>query len=153
MKYHTSCEVRVLSVRGLSYMDNSSDFGFIWESTDKRIEIILSDIDNSSISKRCGNSLFNTDEYKKEMELINACILKKSISYPHLSYYKHNQDLAFRLIVLDRYLYVSFFNYGVKAADSKMYRFERDSQAYKAFLKYYKDIRRSSQKSTSIYGA
>ncbi len=145
-KLKESCEIRILSIRGISYIGDEGDFSFIWEDKSKRIEIILSDIFNSSIKRRSGAVHINNKDYKKEIELVNEYILQMFYLCPNLTYYRHNQDLAFRLIILDKYMYLSFFNISIKASESKMYRFERDSQIYKAFLKYYKDIRRVSKK-------
>lgn len=141
-----SREIRILSIRGLSYIGEDGDFSFIWSNVSKRIEIVISDLCNDSVKKRSAIYKENKEKYIKEMEEVQNFILDKKKVFEHLSYYNHKEDLVFRLIILEKQMYVSFFIAGKKASDSQVYRFDRDSQMYKAFLTYYKNVRRKSKK-------
>lgn len=141
-----SREIRILSIRGLSYIGEDGDFNFIWSDISKRIEIVISDLSNVSIRKRSSIYKENKEKYLKEMEDVHNFILDKKKVFENLSYYNHEEDLVFRLIILEKQIYVSFLIAGQKASESQIYRFDRDSQMYTAFLTYYKNVRRKSKK-------
>jgi len=141
-----SSQVRILAIRGLSYISNEGDFNFIWDNPNKRIEIILSEQNNDAVYMRSKLYLENNDDYIKEMTMIHNALFSKHKLCPNLTFFTHNVDLTFRLIIFDKYLYLSFFNDGKKASESQMYKYDRDSQMYRAFYKYYKNVRRKSKK-------
>jgi hypothetical protein len=145
-KTKESATIRILSIRGLSYIGIDGDFKFVWDDDNKRIEIIFSDIDNHAINRRSRLFQENNKDYRNEMEHVKNYILEKQVYFQNLSFYLHQEDLAFRIIILDKYMYLSFFNAGIRASDSQIYRFERDSEIYKAFKTYYKNVRRLSKK-------
>lgn len=46
-----SREIRILSIRGLSYIGEDGDFSFIWSNVSKRIEIVISDLGTNQLKK------------------------------------------------------------------------------------------------------
>ncbi len=135
--------VRVLTLRGLSFLNSEGDFNFIWDSN-KEIEMILSYIDNKAIDKRI--NLTKNENYKEEMKYVHTALMNKKKNYQDLSYYTHNVDLAFRIILLETCVYVSYINDYLEVPKSKIYRFESNEEIYQAFNKYYKSIRIKSRR-------
>jgi len=146
----SSRQIRILAIRGVSYVNDDGDFNFIWDNKEKRIELILSALNNRAISQRSRLYIENNEEYKREIKLIQETLKEKHKEYQNLTCYTHNIDLPFRLIILDKQIYLSFFNDGIKASASQIYKYDRDSQMYQALNKYYKTVRRRSKKNNFI---
>lgn len=138
-----SNHIRVLSLRGLSFLNSDGDFNFIWNDG-KEIEMILSNIRNEAIKKRV--KLHKNTDYWEEMRYVHNALKNKKKNYQDLSYYIHSVDLAFRIILLDTCVYVSYINDDLEVPKSQIYKFDSTTEIYQAFNKYYKSVRAYSSK-------
>ena len=136
--------VRVLAVRGNSFADRNQDLNFIFDRQEINIEFGLSDGENDLLlSKRCKANDEEKAMYKEELNIVQHKIMQYRETNT-VGLFLHNVDLSFRLLFFDNSLYVSFFGPS-PAKKSEVYRFDKETQMYLAFLQYYEDVKNHSK--------
>ena len=136
--------VRILTIRGKSIVDI---YPSLWDNdkTGRRIEIIVSRLDNDSvIQERSRANNTSIDLYKNEMSYAYNGLKLKRNKFGNLSIFLHKENPAFRLIILDEYLYVSHFLPEKNVNKSRLIRYQKSNGAYIAFLHYYETIKKHS---------
>lgn len=140
--YEDSSIIKILAIRGKDFSDPGGDLKFLWNSYEKQIEIINSSINNKfAIDGRASSYPSCVNSYEKTLESVHEEMLDKLKKYRNFDYYNHNIDLIFRIVIFRKAIYVSFFKCGRTKDDSEVYKYDRDTQMYAAFEKYYDTIK------------
>ncbi len=144
-------EVKTLAVRGQSLIDKNA-FSNLWdtENCNRKIEIIISDIDNQKlISQRSKANCIGEDTYKKGIEIVLKELTTKQQIYQNLTLLTHTTDLSFKLFIMDHCMYVLYYQNNKNVNKSRIVKYKSDTGAYMAFQHYYDSIKSNS--SIKIY--
>ncbi|MFI3163814.1 MAG: hypothetical protein R3Y65_05200 [Bacillota bacterium] len=146
--FYDSNSVYVLAIRGKDFCEVNGAYNFFWDDLEKKIEIVTASPDNEFAVKSRGSTAYykKNHQYLADLNMVKEIMTHKLKNYVNCSYYNHLIDLSFRLVIFDKFMYVSFFNEGIRADESVVRRFNRDSQSYKAFMRYYLSIKDNSTK-------
>ena len=115
----------------------------IWNNKDKEIEIIISGV-NSELFKDLdfNNSFYANNILNNVSDFIN----NKKIDYQNLKVYTQRVDLPFTLNILDRCIYVKFYNLSKQYNTLNISRYGKESDEFCAFKKYYNSVKKSAYK-------
>jgi hypothetical protein len=148
MKKSTS--VRILTLRGLTYVNDIPEcfYNNLWdvssdEKTKRTIEFItISEDSDAIIEKRAKAQNISTEEFKISLDLVFHQLKTKQKTLRNLKFLIHKEDIPFQLVILDDFLYVSFY---LDDAMSRTIKYKRSNHgAYSAFVHYYEEIRKQS---------
>ena len=140
LDYKETKSVKILAIRGNSLADQKGDLNFLFSRPDVNIMLGLSDGENERLLRR--RSVVNSSDityYKKELDIAKYKIVKNYLNKNKLTFFSHNIDLCFRLIIFDNALYVSFFGV-TPAKKSEVYRYNSNTQMFEAFNHYFESV-------------
>ena len=136
--------VKILSIRGKSIVE-SSEYPNLWNPnlTNKQIELIVSALDNDQvILDRSKANNIDVEEYKQQMKYAQDILDIKEQKYGNLTVYHHKENPAFKLIILDHCLYVSYYLRENNVNRSRLVKYKSENGAYNAFLQYYETVKK-----------
>lgn len=110
----------------------------IWSDKNKKIEIVLSNINNEAFKD------YNSLHIANTVHVINEFIQNKKRDYPNLKFYTHNIDLPFYMIILDESIYIKHLNVSRQFNTLNVSRYGKESDEFYSFKKYYKSIKMSA---------
>ena len=141
----SSKNLRVLSVKGETFSDNSKDIGnYVLNTGTVKQKYLISDTKekNKYIEKR-----------EKELELLRCNPLSEALetSYKYfleaqkkhpttIEIKRHCETLRFRIILLDDYLFLSFQQKDKLGKDCQMLQIKENSTMYKTYMDYFEDL-------------
>ena len=147
-----SDSVRILSIRGKSLVE-SSEYPSLWEDQkqQKKIEVIVSSLKNDlAIAERSQANNTSKEEYIAQMQYAQNIFTLKTKIFPNLTVLNHMENPPFRLVVLDHCLYVSYYLKENNVNKSRLVKYKSENGAYNAFLQYYENILKHSDKTPQV---
>jgi len=140
--------IRILAIRGKSFVDSDKStciYPAIWSDKNKLIEIIIANSTNSIIDARSIANNIDKEDYQLSIKTLCESIKIRKKSYPKLKLYTHNIELPFRIIILDKCMFLFYYPESGSVHTQNVIRYEKDNAAFYAFQKYYDSVKISSQ--------
>lgn len=139
-----SNSIRILAIRGKSFVDSDKStciYPAIWSDKNKTIEIIIANSTNSIINVRSIANNIDEEDYQLSIKMLCESIKIRKKSYSKLKLYTHNVELPFRIIILDKCMFLFYYPESGSVHTQNVIRYEKDSAAFYAFQKYYDSVK------------
>lgn len=142
-----SNSICILAIRGKSFVDSDKstcEYPAIWDNKNKSIEIIIANSGNQIINARSVANDVEIEDYRLSIKTLCESIRIRKKSYSKLKLYTHNVALPFRLIILDKCMFLFYYPESGSVHTQNIIRYEKGSAAFYAFQKYYDSVKISS---------
>ena len=139
-----SKSVKILAMRssGLA-LDERCCYPNLWIDKNRTIEIVLSSLSNAAAIKERAAAINVTDEVYAQGIRHSFEALKLKKDYNNFGVYEHNSDLSFKLVILENYVYVFYYNEHISIHKSTVIRYSKKNITHEAFERYYDNIKKS----------
>ncbi|HOZ46150.1 MAG TPA: hypothetical protein PK468_06045 [Candidatus Hydrogenedentes bacterium] len=137
-------EVAIFGMRGFRVLSHDRPLHFLLEvgCPIKRLRCMCVDPDSEVARKRGAeyaqiDTSYSEARYLKDVRFSVDTLLHHAEENERISVKVHEQNASFRLLILDDYLFLSFFSSDAVGQDSKVLRIPRQSPLYRAFCRYF----------------
>lgn len=142
-----SKEIKIFSMRAYRLILESSALHFLLEPNCPvgEVRILLADPDSDSVLKRAReyaefDSTYTVESYRNEIQYSIENIHTRLHRLPKVKMRIHREYASFRLLIVDEYLFLSFFLKDESGDTSKVFRVSIHSPLYHAFYRYFDSI-------------
>lgn len=142
-----SNSICILAIRGKSFVDSDKStctYPSIWDDKNKTIEIIIANSGNPIVNVRSMANNIEIEDYQLSIKSLCESIKIRKKSYSKLKLYTHNIELPFRLIILDKCMFLFYYPESGSVHTQNVIRYEKGSAAFYAFQKYYDSVKITS---------
>lgn len=97
--------------------------------------IIVADPQNESLQERASDINVDFMSYISDIKS-SINIIEKMLKNKHIMLILHSEKPLFSYVLLDDFLYLSFYQYGQTLSKNKVYKAGKNSELYKIFKKH-----------------